>query len=67
MKHQGTTVAAARSRETPSSRDVSPYCRLVRVPAIFWAAVVSCALSAAGLALNAHHSEWGSPATSSSC
>lgn len=34
-------------------------------PPIFWAALISCALSAAGLVLNARHSEWmGRPATS---
>ena len=35
-------------------------------PPIFWLAMISCALSAIGLALNARHSEWiGRPATPS--
>ena len=35
-------------------------------PPIFWLALISCALSAAGLVLNARHSEWmGLPATPS--
>ena len=35
-------------------------------PPIFWVALISCALSAAGLVLNARHSEWvGLPATPS--
>jgi hypothetical protein len=36
------------------------------LPPIFWLAVVSCALSATGLALNARHPEWRRPPVVSS-